>query len=87
MPSVKVQMYATIREAAGVPEISVEASDLEDLLAGLKKLFGRPFARVIADGESVVILVNGRNESPRPGVRTRLKAGDEVSIFPPVSGG
>lgn len=80
-------MYATVREAAGTPETEADATDLDTLLKMLAEMFGREFSHLLAAGEGVVILVNGRNVKSGPGAYSRLSEGDEVSIFPPVSGG
>ena len=87
MAKVKVRMYATVREAAGIPETEVVAADLEVLLRRLAEMFGSGFSHLLAGGEGVVILVNGRTVKSGPGSGARLSEGDEVSIFPPVSGG
>ena len=86
MPKVEVHLYATVRECAGSPEVLVEATDVDGLLRTLSAMFGRCFSTLISQ-EGVVILVNGRNLRPGPRANIRLKSGDEVSIFPPVSGG
>lgn len=84
-------MFATVREAAGVSECQVEASDLDELFRALSRFLGQELADIIAraerDPDGLVVLVNGRNVriGPRKGVE--LSEGDEVSIFPPVSGG
>ena len=87
MAKVKVRMYATVREVAGIPETAVDAPDLEALMGRLTEMFGSEFSHLLAGGEGVVILVNGRNIKSGPRRDLRLKEGDEVSIFPPVSGG
>ena len=38
-------------------------------------------------GSWVVILINGRNMSVFDGMKTQLKEGDVIAIFPPVAGG
>lgn len=89
MPTVKVRMYATVRESAGKPEAEVDAVDLEGLLRRLAELFGQRFSKLLsgAGDEGLVILVNGRNVKPGSRKNVRFCEGDEVSIFPPVSGG
>lgn len=77
-------MYATFREAAGTGSLSMDAGDLDDLLSGLRERFGPVFAEVLETTDGMVVLLNGRN-ARREG--TVLGDGDEVAIFPPVSGG
>jgi molybdopterin synthase sulfur carrier subunit len=91
MAKVTVRMYATVRDASGRPSCDMDASDLGGLLNGLRKRFGPKLAKVIGTREAwddkVVILLNGVNIDRASGLSTKLKEGDEVSIFPPVSGG
>lgn len=87
MPTVKVRMYATVREASGAAEVDFDAGDVEELLRGLSEWFGPRFSVMLSDDEGVVILLNGRNVRPGSFSRTRLSQRDEVSIFPPLSGG
>ncbi len=90
MATVKVRMYATVRELAGTSEIYVEATDLKELLHVLSDRLGPRFSRLVSSSEpddSIVILLNGRNVRPGSVSRTVLSQDDEVCIFPPVSGG
>jgi MoaD family protein len=91
MARVNVKMFATVRESAGVSECSVDASDIDDLLSVLSGLLGQEFSEVVArarkDPDGLVVLLNGRNVRPGSESEVRLADGDEVSIFPPVSGG
>jgi molybdopterin synthase sulfur carrier subunit len=91
MARVKVRMFATVREAAGTAEVELDASTLEGLLEELGRRFGRRMAKVLsgADGDydRLVVLVNGRNVRRGRDEDTGLEDGDEVALFPPVSGG
>lgn len=91
MARVSVKLFATVREAAGVAECEVAASNLDELFDALGGTLGRGVADIIAraehDPDSLVVLLNGRNVVPGSSERTKLADGDEVSIFPPVSGG
>ena len=91
MAKVIVRMYATVRDASGTPSCEIDARDLKDLLERVRKLFGSKMVKVIgrkdAEEDNIVILLNGRNIDRKTGLGTKLKEGDEVSIFPPVSGG
>lgn len=89
MATVKVRFFATFREVTGCLEASVEASDVSELLEHLVARFGEGFGRLVHDGSSdeTVIMVNGRNMSQLQGPRTALADGDEVALFPPISGG
>jgi len=89
MPTVRVKMFATVREAAGVAEVELEAVDVWDLLRRLGEMFGPSLSELLegAKNGSAVILVNGRNVKFGPGDPVPLQEADDVSIFPPVSGG
>ncbi|HLL76540.1 MAG TPA: molybdenum cofactor biosynthesis protein MoaE [Pyrinomonadaceae bacterium] len=80
--AVRVLLFGAAREAAGEAELRLEAgapataaSVLEELLAARPEL--RRF------GRSLLVAVNEEYAPPQREVR----AGDEVAVFPPVSGG
>lgn len=91
MAKVKVKLFASVREAAGRAGGELEASNLAELVESMKSRYGPSLAGMLAgrerDPESVVILVNGRNVGRTPYGAVRLSDGDEVAVFPPVSGG
>lgn len=91
MARVKVRMFATVREAAGTAEVELEASTLDGLLEELARRFGDSMTKVLseADGDydRVVVLVNGRNVRRGRDADIGLEDGDEIALFPPVSGG
>ncbi|GAC1316848.1 MAG: molybdenum cofactor biosynthesis protein MoaE [Thermoleophilaceae bacterium] len=74
---VRIRLFAILRERAGAREISIELPDgarVADALAGLGGL---------AEGLPLVMAVN-REYAP---VDQVLRAGDELALIPPVSGG
>lgn len=85
----KVRFFATFREVTGCPEASAEAPDVAGLLDALASRYGDAFARLVRHGaaDSFVVLVNGRNVGQLRGLGTELADGDDVSLFPPISGG
>ena len=91
MARVLVKMFATVREAAGVPSAQLEASDPDELVSKLGESFGPRLSRLLdeakSDPERLVILLNGKNLARSRARPLRLADGDEIAIFPPVSGG
>lgn len=91
MATVRVRMFATVREAAGVSETELDASTLSELLESLRTRFGKGMAAALgtkgSEGDRVVLLVNGRNTGAVPMDEVPLRDGDDVAVFPPVSGG
>jgi MoaD family protein len=91
MATVKVRMFATVREAAGAAEVELAASTIKGLLKALVREFGDGMAQALSGAEQgsdgLVILVNGRNVQLTRSRDILLKDGDDVALFPPVSGG
>jgi len=90
---VKVVFFAPFRELFGAYESEVElegTSDVRELLNILcdseerrQKIFDQ-FGELRS---YVVILKNGQSIQTLGGIQAKLKEGDEIAIFPPVSGG
>jgi len=91
MVLVSVKMYATVREASGMDEVQVDASNLAELLDALVSLAGPSLGRLLGTGaprsDVLVVLLNGRNITLMDPSSVELSEGDDVAIFPPVSGG
>lgn len=91
MARVAVKMFASVREDAGRSECDVDASDLGAVFDSLRATLGSSIARALdrrdSDPDSLVVLVNGRNIGRTAPSSVTLRDGDEVAIFPPVSGG
>lgn len=80
--TVRVRLFAALREAAGCAELEVSAPDLPALLDELGERFGAEFSRVLSCATVLVDgLAVGRHE-PRA-----LDAVGEVALLPPSSGG
>ncbi|MBU0686154.1 MAG: MoaD family protein [Thermoplasmatota archaeon] len=91
MARISVKMFATVREAAGTSECALEADDLTDMVSKLRRSLGPALSKIFdqldSDPEGLVILVNGFNVDRRNLTTVKFRDGDDVAIFPPVSGG
>jgi len=91
MALVKVRLFANLREIVGHPQLAIEAGTIREVLAALQS--EHPALRsVLCDDNGevrsyITVLVNGKNMREMEALATVLSDGDEVAIFPPVSGG
>lgn len=92
--TITVKLFANFREAVGKERVEVgDVKDIASLLDELVRRFGDKLAKELYSPgtrklrDTVNILVNGRGVSLLEGLDTKLKGGDVVAIFPPVSGG
>ncbi len=89
----EIRFFATIREITRVREVRWDqpAASVLDLLLDLSARYGPQFRRWCLDGQdlgqSIIVLVNGRDCRHESGVHTPLRSGDVISIFPMVAGG
>lgn len=83
MARITVTLYATFREAAGRDSFDMEAEDLDGLLRELRGS-SSTLDKAMDMAGGLVVLVNGRNAREE---RKAFADGDEVAVFPPVSGG
>ncbi len=73
-------MFAAARDAAGTGRADIDASTVGEVLARARAEYGDDFAAVL---KSCRVWVNGEPAD----ATTAVRAGDEVAILPPVSGG
>jgi molybdopterin synthase sulfur carrier subunit len=90
---VKVQFFASFREAIGIKETTLQARSVEELVKKLIKQY-KPLAPLLIESTKPLkikpynmILINGCSIWLLKGLCTVLKETDVVSIFPPVGGG
>jgi molybdopterin synthase sulfur carrier subunit len=90
MSKIKVRLFANLREYTGAKELGLEAGTVKESLEKLCKKFPG-LENMIFQGEDIRpymnVFLNGRNISELNGLGTALNSGDEIAIFPPVSGG
>ncbi|WP_132057908.1 ubiquitin-like small modifier protein 1 [Halorussus amylolyticus] len=87
------KLFADLAEIAGGKQVEVDAEPGDTVGEALSALVAdHPDLedRVYDDGdlrEHINVLRNGENVSDKRGLDTELEAGDELALFPPVSGG
>jgi molybdopterin synthase sulfur carrier subunit len=90
MAHIKVRLFANIKEIVGERELFLDSTTVSGVLDMLTSI--KPDLRdvLFEDGALrpyITVLLNGRNITEIDGVMSALSEGDEVAIFPPVSGG
>jgi molybdopterin synthase sulfur carrier subunit len=78
--TVKIRLFAALRDLAGSNEVEVEAETVADALEALAGRFGERFAQIARAGSAVV-------DGERASAETSLRDAREVALLPPVSGG
>jgi len=94
---IRVRFFATLRDAAGKREVEVDAQgegmDILNLMHFLFGKLGEDFKRAMLDPETgnirryIKIMVNGRDIELLNGLKTLIRDGDIVQVFPPIGGG
>jgi MoaD family protein len=82
---VRLLLFAAAREAAGCSRDEFDltsGASLGRLLTEAVERYGEPFADVLGTAR---VWING--DEPENGRATLLRAGDEIAVLPPVSGG
>ncbi|WP_456487980.1 ubiquitin-like small modifier protein 1 [Candidatus Alkanophaga liquidiphilum] len=86
---IKIRLFAMFRELVGAKEMELhleERSSIFDALSKLREMYGICNELFNEHGklrDHVRVLRNGRGEE----LRSMLKDGDEIAIFPPAVGG
>jgi MoaD family protein len=78
--TVRVRLFAVLRELAGASEVDATGRTVDELAAALSAEHGERFAQIVAVSSFVVNGERAERGSP-------VAEGDEVAILPPVSGG
>ena len=78
--AVRLLLFASAREAAGIREVELPAATVGEVIDLARARFGPDFSSVLDRSR---VWLNGE---PVP-LETGLSEGDEVAVLPPVSGG
>jgi molybdopterin synthase sulfur carrier subunit len=94
---IRVKFFATLRDATGKREVEIDAQgegmDILNLMCFLFGKLGDDFKRAVLDPETgnirryIKIMVNGRDIELLNGLKTLVRDGDIVQVFPPIGGG
>ncbi len=87
----RVNLYATYRDMAGVKRLELEGATVGEVLEALLERHPELAAELLgAPGvlsERVSLFLNGRDVRYLQGLATPLSSTDVIDIFPPVAGG
>ena len=88
----KVKLFANFREVTKNKEVEVspKGDKVNDVISALIHDYPKLEPLMLNGTEIkpyVNILINGKSAREQGGLQARVKEGDEVAIFPPVSGG
>jgi|Deesub1362B_J571_1020462.scaffolds.fasta_scaffold00005_245 molybdopterin synthase sulfur carrier subunit len=90
---VRIKYFASVREFMGKKDDVVEINEPKyviDILNDLKGKEGKLSDLLMDKGQLKKIykvMINGRDIEFLDGIKTKVRDGDEISIFPPVGGG
>jgi len=80
MTTVRVRLFAALRELAGTSVVEAEGATVDEVVADLSERFGESFAGIARAGSVVV-------DGERTLGATPLVGAEEIALLPPVAGG
>jgi len=88
----KVKLFANFREVTKSKEVevNVKGDTVKDVVTALVRDYPKLEPQMLAGHEVkpyVNILLNGRSLRDSGGFTSKVREGDDIAIFPPVSGG
>lgn len=88
----KVKLFANFREVTKNKEVevNVKGDTVRDVVSSLVADYPKLEPLMLTDHQIkpyVNILLNGQSVRDESGLASKIKEGDDVAIFPPVSGG
>ncbi len=90
MQKIRVKLFANFREIAKTGELEVEGATVRDVIYIICRQF-QGMRDILFKNDHlqpyVHIFLNTRDIHELDGMDTSLVSGDEIAIFPPVSGG
>ncbi|MCQ6962611.1 ubiquitin-like small modifier protein 1 [Methanolobus chelungpuianus] len=94
MAKVKVKLFANLREIAGESSLQLDGNNVQEVLFNLmgqypalkEMIFERTGDEPKLRGY-INVFLNGNNVKHMESLATEVRDGDEIGVFPPVSGG
>ncbi|SFM44256.1 ubiquitin-like small modifier protein 1 [Methanolobus profundi] len=93
MANVNVKLFANLREIAQTSSLSITGDTVKDVLLSLTEQYPPLKELIFESGDElklcgyINVFLNGNNIKHMEGMDTVLNDGDEMGVFPPVSGG
>ncbi|MCD1294834.1 molybdopterin synthase sulfur carrier subunit [Methanocella sp. CWC-04] len=89
---IKIKLFANFREVTRKKDIEIDVAGdtIRDVISSLISEYPGLGPLMLQDGEIkpyVNVLLNGKDVKSGKGMAAQIKEGDELAIFPPVSGG
>jgi len=91
--SIMIKLFANLAELTGENEIEVSAKNVKEALLELENKHPALEEKIFKDenkeelSESITVIKDGRNITYLNSLKTELKDGDKLAVFPPVGGG
>jgi molybdopterin converting factor small subunit len=80
MTTVRVRLFAALRELAGATEVNAEGTTVGEVVSTLEDRYGERFGSIARAGSAVV-------DGERAELGRGLANGEELALLPPFSGG
>jgi len=94
MATVKVKLFANLREIAGESSVMLSGDTVQEVLFSLTGQYPALKEMVFEKAGDepklrgyINVFLNGNNIKHMESLATGVKDGDEIGVFPPVSGG
>ena len=92
MPRILVKLYTTLKDRLHTPVLAVEADTVEQVIASIVEMKKPETGQLLLDENGLVknhfvLTLNSEILDHKHTGQAKLKEGDILHIFPPVSGG